>query len=58
MNNDNNMQTKISAIYYLILGIPSVFFSFLILYLIMSEFNKKTIKETFYSKDKCTIIIL
>lgn len=49
---------QISLIYYIALGVQSFFIALLIIYLIMSRFNKKTLKETFINHDKITIYIL
>lgn len=49
---------SIPSIYYVIFGIEGLFLSILIMYLIMSKFNKKTFKEIFVSSDKVTIYIL
>ena len=50
--------TTIPTIYYFIFGIESIVLATIIIYLIMSNFNKKKIKETFTNKDKITIAIL
>lgn len=50
--------SSISTIYYVFLIIQSLGISVLILYLVMSNFNKKTLKETLSTKDKITIYIL
>ena len=55
--------SSISTIYYVIFTIESLCISLVIIYLIMSNFNDKSIKETFSEKNKiiiyiiCTIII-
>lgn len=55
----NEVQTTtIPTIYYLIFGIESLILAVTITYLVMSNFNKKNIKETFTNKDKVTIAIL
>ena len=51
-NNDNNY------VYLILFGIESLALSFIVLYLIMSGFNKKTLKETFANGDKLIIYIL
>ena len=51
-------KSSISTIYYLIFGAESIVLTFIIMYLIMSNFNKKTFKETFENKDKIIITIL
>ncbi len=50
--------TTIPTIYYFIFGIESLVLASAIIYLIMSNFNKKKIKETFVNKDKITIAVL
>ena len=51
-NNDNNY------VYLILFGIESLSLSLIVLYLIMSGFNKKTLKETFTNSDKIVIYIL
>lgn len=55
---DENNTDSISIIYYVIFGVESLVLTILVMYLIMSNFNKKTFKETFDNKDKIIIIIL
>lgn len=50
--------SDLSTTYYVIFGIESLILSLLIIYLLMSNFNKKTIKETFTTGDKILIIVL
>ncbi len=69
-NNENDMNenppsmpnevksTIISTIYYFIFGIESIVLASTIIYLMMSNFNKKKIKETFVNKDKIIIAVL
>lgn len=60
--NENNMSTtddqSNSYLYYILIGAQSLVLSSLIIYLIISGFNKKTIKETFSSNDKKIIYVL
>ena len=56
MNNQNSID--LSTCYYVAFAIESLILSSLIIYLIMSSFNKKTFKETFENKDKVVITIL
>lgn len=56
MNNQNSID--LTTCYYVAFTIESLILSSLIIYLIMSSFNKKTFKETFESKDKVVITIL
>ena len=51
-------KASISTIYYVIFGAESLVLTILVMYLIMSNFNKKTFKETFENKDKIIITIL
>ena len=59
-NNDfiMNDSVSISSIYYIIFAIEGLVIFNIIMYLIMSNFNKKTFKETFSNKDKVMINIL
>lgn len=57
MNKENN-SSNISNTYYILLGIQSFIISLLIIYLLMSGFNKRNIKETFKTNDKLIIYIL
>lgn len=54
MNNEKNS----NIYYYIVLGLEELIISSLIIYLFMSKFNKKSIKETFKSGDKIIIYIL
>ena len=56
MNNQNS--TNLTTYYYVTFAIESLILSGLIIYLVMSSFNKKTFKETFENKDKVVITIL
>ena len=56
MNNQNS--TNLTTYYYVAFAIESLILSGLIIYLVMSSFNKKTFKETFENKDKVVITIL
>ena len=51
-------KASISNIYYIIFGSESLVLAAIIMYLIMSNFNKKTFKETFENKDKIIITVL
>lgn len=48
----------LSPLQYALIGAESLGISLLLFYLIMSVFNKKSFKETFYNADKITIFIL
>ena len=52
----NNANTN--YIYLILFGIESISLSIILLYLIMSGFNKKTLKETLSNSDKVVIYIL
>lgn len=53
---DNNKE--LTTIYYIVFIVECLVISLLIIHLIMSNLNKKTIKETYQNKDKILIIIL
>lgn len=55
---ENESSAKLETIYYVLFGIESLIIVSLIIYLIMSNCNKKTIKETFTNKDKIIIYVL
>ena len=55
---NSNAKTSISYIYYIIFAFEGFLFSALLIYLIISKFNKKTFKQTFSSSKKSLIIIL
>ena len=54
----SNSNSNLTWPYYLIFTIESLITSSLIIYLIMSNLNKKSFKETFENKDKVLITIL
>ncbi len=56
MNKQNSVD--LTTCYYVTFAIESLILSSLIIYLVMSSFNKKTFKETFENKDKVVITIL
>ena len=63
MNNNSNMEPinekiSLSVIYYLLFGVESLVIALVIIYLIMSRFNKKKFKEVLSNKDKVIIYIL
>ncbi len=49
-----SLETK----YYVIFGVECLLLNIIIMYMVLSNFNKKGIKETFSNKDKITIFIL
>lgn len=62
-NNIQNMNSEhstsnISIFYYVVLGVQNLGISLLLMYLIISGFNKKKLRETFASSDKIAIYIL
>ncbi len=57
-NQNGNATKSISTGYYVAFAIEGLVLSTLVIYLIMSNCNKKTIKETFANKDKIIISIL
>lgn len=57
--NNREIQTPtISTAYYIIFGIQAVIISLTLMYLLLSGFNKKTLKETLGTPDKIIIILL
>lgn len=57
-NDMSNNVNGITGIYYLVFGIEFLIIFIIVIYLIMSNMNKKNIKETFSNKDKIIIYIL
>ena len=60
-NNQNNMvnvSNNIETIYYVIFCLEGVILGGLIIYLIMSKFNKNSFKDTFSNRDKVIIYVL
>lgn len=62
-NNLPNMDSRSTSsnnliIYYLLLSIQSLVLSLILIYLIISEFNKKSFKETFETKDKIIVYVV
>ena len=53
-----NSSATISTIYYVVFAIEGLVISSIVIYLIMSNFNKKSFKETFANKDKIIISVL
>lgn len=61
INQDNlmpNINNNLSIVYYVLFVLQSLCLSLLIMYLVMSNFNKKNLKETFISSDKIIIYVL
>ena len=62
MENPNGMiglnDIKITYVYYIIFGIESLIFVSVLVYFIMSNLNKKSLKETFVNSDKVIIYVL
>ena len=57
-NMNQNSNSGLSIGYYIILGGLGLLTSLNIIYLVMTRFNKKTLKEIFKNKDKVIIYIL
>ena len=57
-NNIENASSNIETKYYIIFGIESLLLGAVISYMIISNFHKKGIKETFVNKDKIIIFIM
>lgn len=53
-----NSTTNLPTCYFIIFGIESLLLSILVVHLVMSKLNQKSIKETYYNKDKIIIVIL
>lgn len=49
---------NIDVIYYVLFGVQSFIISIIVIYLLMSSFNKKSFRETFFNKDKLLICLL
>ena len=56
--NQNTTTTEIDTIYYLLFALESAVLGLIIMYLIVSKFNKLTFKETFKKTDKSIICML
>ena len=57
MSNMNNTKS-LTTIYYIVFGIECLVIAILVMHLIMSNLNKKSLKETYQNKDKILITIL
>ena len=57
MSNVNNTRS-LTTVYYIVFGMECLVIAYLIMYLIMSNLNKKTLKETYENKDKVLITLL
>ena len=58
MPNIAHVNVGLSYIYYLIFSVEGLIISGLLIYLVLSKFNKKSLKETFANSDKMMIYIL
>ena len=58
MPNNMNQKGNTSIKNYVVIGIEAFIISSILIYLLMSKFNKKTFKETFKNSDKVIIYIL
>jgi hypothetical protein len=57
-NRGGNQMSMLSYKYYAVFGVEGCLIAALVLYLLMSGFNKKTLKETFVNADKVLIYVL
>lgn len=57
MSNMNNTKS-LTTTYYIVFGIECLVIALLVMHLIMSNLNKKSLKETYQNKDKVLITIL
>ena len=53
-----NISNSLSIIYYILFGLESMILAIVVMYLVMSKFNQRTFKETFYNGDKVIIFVL
>lgn len=53
-----NVSNSLSIIYYILFGLESMILAIVVMYLVMSKFNQRTFKETFYNGDKVIIFVL
>ena len=58
MPSGNGMSNELDTKYYVFFGLESLVIGGLLVYLIMSNFNSKSVKETFANKDKIIIGVL
>ncbi len=58
MGGQQENDTNNNYVYLILFGIESLTLSVIVLYLIMSGFNKKSLKETFVNSDKIIIYVL
>lgn len=58
MNNENSSNTTVKIIHYIMFGMEGFIISILVIYLIMSKFNKLTLKETLNGTNKVFIFAL
>lgn len=56
--NNQESNSSISVLYYVLFGVEGLVLSLILIYLLMSGFNKKTFKETMTSTDKKIIYLL
>ena len=57
-NQEQKVDNKLKTIHYVIFGVEGFFISIIVMYLIMSKFNKLTIKETLNKGNKVIIFII
>lgn len=53
-----NVSNSLSIVYDILFGLESVILAIVVMYLVMSKFNQKSFKETFYNRDKVIIFVL
>ena len=58
MPNMTTNNVSLTSIYYVLFGLESFSLAVILTYLVMSNFNKKNIKETFVNSDKIVISVL
>lgn len=54
----SNSNSELDTKYYVFFGVESLVLSLIIIYLLMSKFNKKSFKESFSNSDKIIILVL
>lgn len=57
-NNQSQTKTSVDKAYYILFAIEGALLCAVIIYLIMSRFNKKSFKQTFKNSDKIIIFVL
>ncbi|MBR1413239.1 MAG: hypothetical protein IJ574_01030 [Bacilli bacterium] len=57
-NNSTETNNELSTTYYVLYGVEGLILSISLIYLLMSKFGKKSLKETYNSADKIIICVL